>query len=107
MSKTAAIWKKRIAQWRASGETAERFSRRHGFAGQTLKWWAWRLARGSGEAPVIRVAQVVRARPVEPAQVDGAIVVDYLDRRVRVTVGRGAEERLAAAIIGQLEGGAK
>jgi hypothetical protein len=34
-------------------------------------------------------------------------VVDYLDRRVRVTVGRGAEERLAAAIIGQLEGGAK
>lgn len=107
MSKTAAVWRKRVAQWRASGETAERFSRRHGFAGQTLKWWAWRLARESAERPVIRVAQVVRPREVVAEPAGGEIVVEYLDRRVRVTVGRGAEEALVAAVIRRLEGAAR
>jgi hypothetical protein len=107
MSKTAAVWKKRVAQWRASGETAERFGRRRGFAGQTLKWWAWRLARDSAERPVIRVAQVVRPQQVAAEPVGGEIVVEYLDRRVRLTVGRGAEEVLVAAVIGRLEGGAR
>lgn len=107
MSTTAAMWKKRVAQWRASGETAERFSSRHGFSGRTLKWWAWRFARELRETPVIRVAQVVRPRQAEPEPVGGAIVIEFLDRRIRVTAGRGADETLIVSVLAVLEGEAK
>jgi hypothetical protein len=43
-------------------------------------------------------------RPVEPAQAGGEIVVEYLERRVRVTIGRGSEQALVVAVLERLEG---
>ena len=66
MSETATKWRQRVADWRASGETADIYSTGRGFTAGTLRWWASRLRREDTIAgPVVRLAQVVRARPVQ------------------------------------------
>jgi hypothetical protein len=100
MSDTVEIWKKRVASWRASGETAEEFSERRPWSPKTLRWWASRLGRDGAKAsaatPVIRVAQLVRS---SPAVERGAIVVEPLDTRVRITVEAGAPAETVAAVL--------
>lgn len=42
-STTTEIWVQRVAVWRASGERAEVFSHREGYAAGSLWWWACKL----------------------------------------------------------------
>lgn len=100
MSDTVETWKKRVASWRASGETAEKFSEGRPWSPKTLRWWASRLGRESASAatPVIRVAQLVRSPAVER----GAVVVETLDARVRITIEAGAPAETVAAVLGIL-----
>ncbi len=62
----AAIWKRRLAEWRASGLTAAEFAAGREYAASTLTWWSWRLGRAGGsdtaEAPV-RSAPVASGPP--------------------------------------------
>lgn len=44
----AATWKRRLAEWRSSGLTAERFAAGRDFAPSTLKWWSSHLRRAEG-----------------------------------------------------------
>ena len=106
MSDAAEIWKKRVASWRASGETAEGFSEGRPWSPKTLRWWASRLGRGRPQAmtagPVVRVAQLVRSSaPVERERC-GSIVVEALDARLRITIEVGAERDTVAAVLGML-----
>src|SRR5678816_916051 len=90
MSETKEIWKKRVASWRASGETAERYSARQGWSVGTLRWWSSRLGR-EASVPAVRMAQLVRSPvPRERGEPAGAIVVELLDVHVRVTIDAGA-----------------
>lgn len=100
MSNTVETWMKRVADWRASGHTAEEFSERRPWSPKTLRWWASRLARErvSAATPVVRVAQLVRA----PAGERGAVVVDVLNAQVRITIEAGAQAEVVAAVIGIL-----
>lgn len=102
MSDTVETWKKRVASWRASGETAEEFSEGRPWSPKTLRWWASRLgregARGTAATPVVRVAQLMRSAAVER----GAVVVEVLDARVRITVEAGAPAETVAAVLGIL-----
>jgi transposase-like protein len=109
MQGTKTIWQERVASWRASGETAAKFSSRHDFAPTTLRYWASRLKRdAAGEAPavtapLVRLARVVRApsRAVD----DGhrrAVVVEILDARVRVLVEAGVARATLDAVFGAL-----
>ena len=52
MSDARLFWKKHVVGWRASGETAKRYSAKHGLAANSLVWWASRLKRDGefGEA---------------------------------------------------------
>lgn len=96
MSNTVEIWKKRVASWRASGQTARAFSKGRPWSPNTIRWWASRLGRESASTiPVVRVAQLVRS-PVER----GAVVVEALDTRVRITVEAGAPAETVAAVLG-------
>jgi hypothetical protein len=100
MSDTKTIWKERVAGWRASGETAEAFCAAHGWSPNTLRWWSSRLSRDSAP-PIVRVAQVVRA--VEPSGGGrGAIVVEQLDARVRITIEPGADRDALAIVLDRL-----
>lgn len=103
MSDKAETWKKRVTSWRASGETAEEFSAGRPWSPKTLKWWASTLRRelasAGAAAPVVRVAQLVRSSARTDAE-RGAIVVEALDARVRITVEAGAPAETVAAVLG-------
>jgi hypothetical protein len=97
MSDTVEIWTKRVASWRASGQTAEGFSAGRPWSPRTLRWWSSRLARERASAvpPVVRIAQLVRSPAVER----GSVVVEALDTRVRITVEAGAPPETVAAVL--------
>ena len=99
MSEAAEIWKKRVASWRASGQTAEAFSDGRGWSPKTLRWWSSQLGRERAKTPpVIRVAQLMRSTAVER----GAVVVEILDARVRITVEPGAPAETVSAVLSSL-----
>ena len=104
MSDTVETWKKRVASWRASGETAEEFSEGRPWSPKTLRWYASRLRLPPTVAatPVVRVAQLVRSH--SPAERDrgGSIIVEALDARLRITIEVGAERETVATVLGVL-----
>ena len=91
----AKTWAKRVAAWRASGQTATEFASRGGFQGRTLRWWAWRLRdRGSNFVRVVRA--------LEPAARESAIELELGGVRVLVRAGfdRGALGEVLAIVRG-------
>jgi len=104
MSDTSAIWKKRVAEWRASGKTAEAFSAGRGWSPQTLLWWSSRLGR-KAQAPIVRVAQLVRSTASGgDARGAGAVVVEDLDARLRITIEAGADRGLVTTVLELIAG---
>jgi hypothetical protein len=97
MSKTEEIWKERVARWRASRETAETFSAGREWSAKTLRWWSSRLGRHAAP-PVVRMAQLIR-QTSSSSEHTGAIVVELLDSRVRVTIDPGAERETVTAVL--------
>jgi hypothetical protein len=105
MPKASTVWRKRVSSWRASGETAEQFGARHGFAPATLKWWASQLRRGATSAPaagrpVVRLAQLVRSPTAASVSGRGAVVVEWLEPRLRITVEAGADRDTLVMVLG-------
>lgn len=84
--------------WRASGETAKRYSAKHGLSANSLGWWASRLKRDGefGEAAMrwakIKVAATSRPRP---------IVIRVRD--IRIAVDRGFDPETLAAIFSVID----
>jgi hypothetical protein len=85
---TESVWRERVAQWRASGKSADAFAEGRGFAGSTLRYWSSRLGP---TAP----SGFVRLVPKPPAPTPG-LVVEVGDVRVRVVPG------FDAALLAQL-----
>lgn len=105
MIDTKIKWRRRVASWRASGQTADEFAAAHGLAASTLRWWASQLKHEVAPPPppaaaVVRMARVVRA-PAPPRS-GGTVVIDVLDLRARVTVEAGVERETLAAVFGAL-----
>lgn len=96
MSEKAAIWKKRVASWRASGKTAKAFSAGRGWSAGTLLWWS-RL-RHQEPTPVVRMAQLVRSSP-DRMRGHGAVVVEGLDTGIRVTIEHDADHEIVATVL--------
>lgn len=104
MTTTEAMWIKRVSTWRASGQTAEEYSRGRGFAAGTLRWWSSRLGRVPSEVPLVRVV----ARPTD-ASAARAIIVEVAAARVHVPSGVGREDLVAVldALEARVRGGAR
>jgi hypothetical protein len=109
MSDTVETWKKRVASWRASGETAEEFSEGRPWSPKTLRWYASRLRLPPARtaAPVVRVAQLVRSTAPAERERGGSIVVEALEARLRITIEVGAERDTVAVVLGALVAGAQ
>ena len=73
MAETTSKWQRRVARWRASGETAEVFSAREGFAASTLRWWSSKLARERVGAASVEMVQLVRRPLAAPPPVGGLV----------------------------------
>lgn len=85
---SSETWAKRVAEWRASGQSAGDFSAGRGFAGSTLRWWASQLGR---RTPAI--VQVVRTAPARDATLELAV------GEVRVLVRAGFDRALLAEVL--------
>jgi hypothetical protein len=102
MSERAAVWKKRVASWRASGKTAEAFSEGRPWSAGTLRWWSSRLRReltARARAPEVRFAQVIRSATPDQVRGGGAVVVDWLEARLRITIEPGADREAVATVL--------
>ncbi len=92
------MWSKRVAAWRASGETAAEFSARKGLVTNTLRHWSWRLRRETVAAPVVRMAQLVRS-PAVTEQGRSPIVIEIIAAHVRITVQAGVDRETLATVV--------
>jgi transposase len=107
----AATWKKRVAAWRASGQTAAEYCTQQGLTLSALQRWSHRLRREAQEpAPpaVVRLARVERvavsSESTAPATVPG-VVVEISGARVRVE--RGADAATVAMVFAALAAGGR
>jgi hypothetical protein len=102
MADTRTMWRQRVADWRASGLTAEAYSARHGFSVNSLRWWSSKLGRegkGRSTAPTVRFEQLLRSSAVVGDEKQGSIVVEMLDAGVRVTAFVGADRETLARLV--------
>lgn len=105
-----ATWTKRVADWRASGETAGEFCDGKPFSVSTLRWWSSRLTRDRGSASAargIRVALVERVAAAPPDSPAQALVIEL--GAARIAVRRGFDRETLAAVLDvvALRGGAR
>ncbi len=109
-SSTTETWVDRVERWRASGERAETFSRREGYAASTLRWWSSKLKHEMPAAPEVRLARVVRTVTAVPAPAlaspFAAIMIDVTSTSVRVAVGPGADRDTLAMVLDLVRAGA-
>ncbi len=115
---TTETWIERVSAWRESGERADEFSRRGGYASSTLRWWASKLRRELASAsatavaaatPEVRLARVVRraepsARSVTSASAPSSAVItlELEQLEIRIAVGAGADHATLAMVLGVL-----
>ena len=113
-STTTETWIERVSAWRASGERAETFSRRAGYAASTLRWWASKLKRDLAAAPAVtapavRLARVIRSEQSparSPTSGGGAITLELVQLGIRIAVEAGTERATLAMVLDALGVGA-
>ncbi len=101
MAETTSKWQKRVARWRASGETAEVFGAREGFAASTLRWWSSKLAREKAATGSVEMVQLVRAPSAPPAPA-GTVAIDLVEVRARITVEDGVNAATLKTVLAAL-----
>jgi hypothetical protein len=109
MSDTIKKWRGHVARWRASGETAEAFSERHGLVVGTLRYWSSRLRRLAAEGdqpkpPELRIARVVRTSGPRPPFAHSTIEIELQDVEARITVDVAIDRDVLAMIIAVVGG---
>lgn len=109
-STTTEIWAERVGAWRASGERAESFSRRGGYAASTLRWWASKLKRemaAPAPVPSVQLARVVRTPPTVASAPSSSrtIVLEVVDAGVRIAIEPGADPTTLAMVLDVVRGG--
>jgi hypothetical protein len=97
MSEASERWARRVEEWRASGEEAEEFSRRAGYAANTLKWWASRL-KTQPEFRLARVQVKPSTVPTSPTPIRSGLIVIEVPR-ARIAVESGADRATLAMVL--------
>lgn len=110
-STTTEVWTERVGAWRASGERAETFSRREGYAASTLRWWASKLKRdlappepttSPAMSREVRLARVIRAAPQAssvPSPHGHTITLEVVHAGVRIGVEAGADRATLTMVL--------
>lgn len=102
MADTTSRWRKRVARWRTSGETAEVFSAREGFAASTLRWWSSKLGREKAAAASVQMVQLVRVPAAARRPAAGTVVIDLVEARARITVEAGVDAATLTTVLAAL-----
>lgn len=110
MSDNKTVWRSRVAEWRASGETAELFATKRGFSVSALRSWSSRIGREEKRltTPSIRLARVLRPpATLEQAARRGSIVIELLGAQARVVVEGGVDRQALTTVLEVVRGGAR
>jgi hypothetical protein len=106
--KTETKWKKRVEEWRESGQTSAEFCEGKGYAANTLLHWSSRLGAGTGREDAmgtgleqVRIARVIRS--VAEPEAETPIVVEVGGARVQVR--RGCDAGALRQVLEMLGGG--
>jgi hypothetical protein len=106
---TTEIWIERVSAWRASGERAEAFSRRGGYAASTLRWWASKLKREMASSPPparVQLARVVRTPTATASEARAlGLVLEIVEAGIRIAVEPGADPATLAMVLAVVRGG--
>jgi hypothetical protein len=87
------VWKKRVEDWRASGQSAGEYCKGQEFTAGTLYRWSSRLAelaRGEGAMPLVRLVrgpQPPAPQLAEAAAQSVAVIIEVKGARVLVPPG--------------------
>ena len=89
------VWKKRVEDWRASGQSAGEYCKGQEFTAGTLYRWSSRLAEAAregveGAIPLVRLVrgpQPQAPQPVEAAAQSVAVIIEVQGARVLVPPG--------------------
>ncbi|MDY7224736.1 IS66 family insertion sequence element accessory protein TnpA [Hyalangium rubrum] len=87
------VWKKRVEDWRASGQSAGEYCKGQEFTAGTLYRWSSRLAepaREEGAMPLVRLVggpQPPAPQPAEAAARSVAVIIEVQGARVLVPAG--------------------
>jgi len=105
MRETAATWARRVREWKASGETAAKFSEASGFSEVGLRNWSYRLKRAKAPPPLetVRMVRVERAlggeKTAPRADEHDAVVLMVEIGGARVAVTPGFDRATLATIV--------
>jgi hypothetical protein len=104
MSDTIKKWRDHVTRWRASGETAEVFSKRHGLVVGTLRYWSSRLRRIPVEGdqlkpPELRIARLVRTSAPHVLAAGTTIAIELEDVEARLVVDAAIDRDVLAMVI--------
>jgi len=87
---SASEWAERVAEWRASGQSAAAFCETREYSAKSLQWWSSQLKRRGRLAasiePQVKLARVVRSNRETPSSAP-RIVVLVGEARVEVPAG--------------------
>jgi transposase len=94
-----AEWKKRVEEWRASGQSAGEYCKGKEFTAGTLYRWSSRLAEAAqgeedGAIPLVRLVRGTKPKvqaPVEGAWQSVAVLIEVHGARVLVPPGAQVE----------------
>lgn len=115
---SAALWKKRVEQWRASGLSSKDFCDGQDFTAGGLRYWAHRLQKKKvqpAEAPPqgVRLARVVRAPTAAKTSMASRSVGDQASRTesalllkvqgASIAVRSGFDEATLASVLDVLD----
>jgi transposase-like protein len=99
-------WAVLFAKFEESGESIEAFSRRHGVAAKTLRWWRWRLGRSEGKTARTRDVRLlaVEVQAPTPTISESRVptTLDVVVGDVHLHVEIGTEPGYVAALVAEL-----
>lgn len=111
MSDKTAMWRSRVAAWRASGQTATAFATGQDFSVSALRWWSSRFAREARApvpTPTIRLARVERSVDAEViVPPPGRIVIELRDLRARLVLDGHVDREVLSTVLATLREGAR
>ncbi len=100
MSEAAERWRRHVAGWRRSGQTARIYAAVHGLSAGTLKWWSSRLGQDVAPASVALV-RVERVPPVAAPETQRGVTLVWPALGVEIRVDDETRAYLAGHELGQ------
>src|SRR4051794_23598698 len=80
-------WRTQVAEWRASGLSAEEFSKQRGYPRSRLWAWSARLRREQQQTPVAEGIPLARVVPSRAEPGGAALTLQVHDVRIEVRPG--------------------